>query len=554
MRSLRRNKDVANDAVTIDASRPDIESEPPGSAADDDMDAGEEWFDLDELEADRLDQDSTGHAPTTDEPGIQRHSLRRNASALMGSQVITWILTLVLTTYVARVLGPGGLGQLGIANAVWHIAAVFVAWGASNLITVELARDHTRTDLVNRAVALQTIVYVMAWPVVLGFSFVAGYNSSVMLTIVIVGGSVMFTTLSLDARAAFYGFEQMTPSSVVDIVARVVTTALTVIVLMSGGRTQASAVLITVTAIFHAVLVAHRLRRKTGCTLRPQYSDLRAIGRAGLPFLLIEATMIVYHQADTLVMSVLVDRDELGYYGAASQLFGTLLFIPTVLMTTVFPTFARLNATDPEALVHLTRRAIRFLVLAGMPVGFGTVALANPICTLIFGREFEPAGDVLAVYGCVTVVIFPLILLGQYAVATGKQTRWALFLVLGIVLTVPLDLLFLPVARALFGHSAAGGALSYIVTETIILVLACTTIAKHLLDRSIFRRAAICLLIAGAMLAAIWPLRGLLLPIPVVAGVIVYCALIAVFRVLDDEESELVGALFRRALGPFGRR
>src|SRR5699024_2546675 len=116
----------------------------------------------------------------------------------------------------------------------------------------------------------------------------------------------------------------------------------TVAVLLFGMGVSAVATVGVLNAIFVAIFIAVMLRQSTGVTLRPSFSGLRAVAKAGLPFLLLEATVILYQQVDTLVMSFLVDERELGWYGVASMLFGTLLFVPTVLMTSLFPMAARL--------------------------------------------------------------------------------------------------------------------------------------------------------------------------------------------------------------------
>jgi O-antigen/teichoic acid export membrane protein len=542
MRLLRRRAGGSTPRDLSDESRQEpVAVEPILDPAD--LVGDEEWF------HDHLVNGAIESRSGESESPVQRHSLRRNAAALMGSQVITWVLALVLTTFQTRILGPEGLGQLRIANALWGIAAVFVGAGATNMIIVELARDGTRTALVNRVVALQSCIYFISWPLVIGFSLLAGYSSSILLTVTLIGLSVLPAAISSDARAAFYGFERMTQPSVIDVANRVLATVLIVGVLSAGGRVQASAVVLLINALFHAVLIRRLLRRTTGYAMRPSFSGLGAVARAGMPFLLIEGTLIIYQQVDTVIMSLIVNSDEIGYYGAASQLYGTLLFIPTVLMTTVFPVFARLDESDPGGLVRLTRRGLRFLILAGVPIGLGTVSLAHPICTLLFGQDFKAAGDVLAVYGVVIIIMFPIILLAQYSIATGRQVKWAVMLLGAIVCTVPLDLVLVPFARHAFGNGAAGGALSYIVTESVMLVVACSTFARHLIDRSVLRRAAVCLPIGGAMLASVWLLRDQFILLPAAVGALVYAGLIAVFRVLDDDEMNLVRGLTQRLTG-----
>ncbi len=109
----------------------------------------------------------------------------------MTSQVMTWALSLVLTTLLARRLGPDGSGQLRLASAIWGIIGVFVTFGTGTLITVDLAREGKRSTVVNRAVGLQIILCLLGLAIAVPFVAVANYPPETTLVIAIMGLSVI---------------------------------------------------------------------------------------------------------------------------------------------------------------------------------------------------------------------------------------------------------------------------------------------------------------------------------------------------------------------------
>ena len=78
------------------------------------------------------------------------------------------------------------------------MADLFKTAGADRLITVELARSGKSNTLLNRVIALQSIIYALAWPIVLTFAVIAGYGSSVLLTVTLIGLSILPAAISDD--------------------------------------------------------------------------------------------------------------------------------------------------------------------------------------------------------------------------------------------------------------------------------------------------------------------------------------------------------------------
>lgn len=97
---------------------------------------------------------------------------------------------------------------------------------------------------------------------------------------------------------------------------------------------------------------------------------------------------------DTFLVSVFSGAHSAGLYAAASRVTSPLILIPGTLASTVLPPAAR--ATAPQARrvgVRLILVLPVVLVLAG-PVGY---FVAEPLCQLLYGAEYRPAGATLTV-------------------------------------------------------------------------------------------------------------------------------------------------------------
>ena len=224
---------------------------------------------------------------------------------------------------------------------------------------------------------------------------------------------------------------------------------------------------------------------------------------------------MIYQQIDTITLSLLIGEEPIGWYAVADVLFGSLLFVPVILMTALFPAIADLHGRRAGRGCGAAATVVRVA-----PVDLGTDRpddhRREPILyrPAVSTRSTAPSAQVLTVFGVVTILTCQTILIGRFAVATDRVKFWTGVMVVAILISIPLDIVLVPWADDRYGNGAIGGALAYVVTETVILTLGIAKIAPYLVNRRTFGRVARCAVAGGASLAASWWLRDEVLPDP----------------------------------------
>jgi O-antigen/teichoic acid export membrane protein len=480
-------------------------------------------------------------------PEAQRASIGRNVAALLTSQAITWSLALVLAIVQPRVLGPSVQGDLRLAVSLWAIAGIVIGLGTSMHLTLSVARDAAAgLELVGPVLVLRCGAFVASAAVLAAYVAATNPTAEFAQIMLVSGIGALFGTLSDAASAAFIGLERMSVIAKVNILTRFVGTITAVGALLAGGGAVA---VVAIAAAANAVALAmlwRSLRNVTTIRVRGWRGPSRSILVASAGFLVAGVVLTVYQQVDTVIMSLLVDRDALGWYGTADTLFGSLLFLPTIVMGAVFPVLGRLHADDPDALAPLVKRTASTLLLAAVPIGFGTAAVAVPLAPLLYGEAFEETGPVLRVLGPVLILTSANVLLGSTALATGRQRMWNSFMIAAILLTIPLDLVLVPWTDRTFENGAIGGALAYLVTETMLVILGTATVAPYLVDRAFGWRALRILLAGTAMFGVTRLFQDRSLVLVVLAGMLAYAAAVVLLRVPDDNDRRMLRSALHR--------
>jgi hypothetical protein len=105
----------------------------------------------------------------------------------------------------------------------------------------------------------------------------------------------------------------------------------------------------------------------------------------------------------------------------------------------------------------------------------------------------------------------------------------------------------------LYGNGAMGGALSYVVTELLMVTVGLHYLPEGTLNRQRVSVAGRVVLAGLAMVAVVWPLRNLFIAIPIAAGAIVYVTMILLLRAVSDENKLLLKEqavrIWRRTVG-----
>lgn len=490
------------------------------------------------------------HDPTSDADAVlaaNRASVGRNVAHMLNAQVVTWVVALVTSAVVPRFLGPALVGQLRLAGSLWLIGGIFVSLGTQRFLQLEIARSATRgLRLVGPTLVLLTLTFALVASVLAGYVALTSSNSTFVVIMCFSGFVALLTTWTDTYRTSFVGLEQMAVPALADASARIATGVLTIALLALGTGVYGLLSASVIASSGLLAVLATRFHRISPIIVRGWRRAAPEIVRGSLPFMFAGAALVVYQQVDIVVISWAAGEEDLGWYGTADTLFGSLLFPAVVLTSTIFPTLGRLGAGNGEEMRALVSRTFAALVVVAVPIGFGTSLIAPSFAPLLYGEKFRETGDVLVILGPVVVLTFGTILFGAVAQAIGRVRFWTTLLLVSATLTVPLDLVLVPWSRDRFDNGAIGGAMAYVVTEAFQFTVGLCLIAPYLLNRTTVWRVTRVVLAGLIMVAAGLPLRDSFIALPIVVSAIVYAAALLVLRALSDDERRVLGKLLAR--------
>ena len=484
--------------------------------------------------------------------------IARNLGALMASQAAGWALSVPAMVLIPRYLGAEMVGRYHLTQSLWAMGAVLMAFGMNLSVVTHVARNPGQTGpVLGASISARLVLSLPVATLLFGYAIAVGYPAQILLLLAIVGGGVLIQAITDSFRTILRGLDRMAAMSAATVAGQFVFVIGAIALLAMGYGIYHVAIVAgignLVSMVIH-ILAVRRARRELG-DQSPIASDPAAIVtvlRESMPYLWVKLAMVFYLQVDTVVISLVVERDEvLGWYSIYDRLGGTLMFVPTVFVTAVYPTLARLYGGDDEAKGdhrRLAEKTFRLMLLISVPLGFGLSTIARPFIEFLFGAEFIGAADVLAIGGVVISLTYLNTVLGTFLISMDRQREWSRFIALGAVLTIPLDFLFIPYFEQRFDNGAIGGAAAYAVTEAVVLCGAIYLLPRGSLGLASVWYAARVIVAGLVMVAAVLPLRELPLVVPIAAGALVFCASVLVVGLLGPDDRRLLIAVLPEGL------
>ncbi len=466
---------------------------------------------------------------------------------MMFTQLITWGMTLALTIFLPRYLGAAAVGRLIFVSSLWAIITVIATFGMDTYMFRTIARDPARMpSLLWNSIAVRSMLFILGCIALSAFLRFFDYPEDTRQLAWIMAFNGLTWLFIGAVQSSLQGLEAMAHSSMGYIVNKVVNTSLAIILLLLGVGVEVIAVVIVISSISNLAVQFYFLRRQSALPLSFDTGEMKNLMRSSLPFLFSAVFLVGYMELDKVMISLLADEQSIGWYGSANQLFGTLLFIPSVLMTAVFPALARRSQADEHGFYRMSRTNLNLLLLLAIPMGLGLVAVAKPVVLLLFGPGFAPSGPILSVLGIVLILTYLNVFLGQTLISQDRQNAWTWVMAVCTLATVPLDLVLIPWCAETFKNAGLGGALSFVITEAGMVVCGVYLLPRGMLDRSTVVIALKSALAGLVMFPVAWLLQDQMILVPILAGAIVYFGMAWMLGILPMQYFQVYIEMARR--------
>jgi O-antigen/teichoic acid export membrane protein len=467
--------------------------------------------------------------------------LARNLGALAGSQAVTWTMTLLWTLVVPRALGPVGLGLVVSALSISGVLGIVLGLGTRNYLVREIVVDpEAGPRLVGTAIVLRVLLVPLVAGGAVLFAQLAHYGNDRAIVLYLAAAMTVMTLLAEPMQAAFQAIERMQYLAYADIFNKTAQSVVGIALVVIGFKAIGVVANMAVIAGIVAPLLAFWLLRFMRIDLRTNVRMILKVARESVAYWAFGVFGMVYLWIDTIMLSLMTSSQVVGWYGAPTRLFQTLMFLPVLLSTAWLPRLVAAFEEDARQLHQTARKPLELVLVLSAPIAAGTAMVAGPMVHIVYGSAFSRAVPVTVVLALCIPPMYLNIMLSSVLLAAKRQVVWTWVMIGAAVLNPILNLVLIPATQQRYGNGAIGAALSLLLTELLMVVVGFVMVGRHVFDRNAIRRCVGATVASAAMWAAAYAARPLGTVASLSVGVATFMILVGTLRLVTRAEIAMV--------------
>jgi len=471
---------------------------------------------------------------------MSRISILKNTFALAIPNVLNPLVSFVLILVISRYLGVEGLGKYSLILSYFGIFSTLASLGLADLVVREAARRPQDMHQLFANAAVFGAVSSIAAMLGMNIAVVAlDYERDIVLASFVCSLALAASTGVLYAEAIFRAKERAEYVALCYVVENAIRVGICILLLRKGFGIVGLFYAVTGTRLLGALFMYVLYLRFLG---RPAWKQDRKVwkllaGQAAT-FASIAIFSTVHLSVDQIMLSKLKSIEAVGIYSSADRLLTICKTIPAAFAAAMLPFLTRAYAQGAAPLQALVTKSVGYVMLAALPVGVGTVILADQFIEQIYGAKFVEAGPVLRLH-IVSLIPFSLVLLlAQTLIATDNQAVDLKINIVAACMNVILNLVFIPPLGVI------GSVLATLITIAVFYFLQNVYVKRFLFVVSVARLSVRPLLAALGMGVVTYGLRDWNLFINIGISALTYVGLAWTCRAVSHEDIHSLARIF----------
>jgi PST family polysaccharide transporter len=384
-----------------------------------------------------------------------------NTGWLFGDKIVRMGVGLLVGAWVARYLGPAQFGLYNYAIAFVALFAPLATLGLDGIVVHTILRDPShQEETLGTVFLLRLCSGISVFFAIIGAILLIRSSDSLLhwLVGIIAAGLVFqaFDTIDLWFQSRVQSRHTVCAKNGAFLIISVV--KVTMILSHAPLIAFAWAGLGEVIVGALGLMLFYRRNGLQVTTWRGSLARARILLRDGWPMIFAGISIIIYMKIDVVMLGNMVGDNAVGVYSAASRISEIWYFIPTAIVTSVFPSIVQSRYISESMYYDKLQRLFSVLMLLALVIAILMTFLSTPMTLLLFGQQYAPAGPILAVHIWAALFVFLGVAQSSWDIAENL-TRLALFrTVMGAVINVVLNMMLIP------RYAAMGAAVATVVS------------------------------------------------------------------------------------------
>lgn len=424
-------------------------------------------------------------------------SLKSNIVYQIAYQILTLIVPLITSPYIARVLGKSGLGTYSYTYAIVNYFVLFAMLGLQNHGNREIAAKKENMEKCSQLFwnifLIHIIVSVLSLLAYLAMVFLTFRENKLIAVI----QSLFIVSAVFDISWLYFGLEKFRMTTTVSCVSKVITTLLIFLFVKEAADLPLYTIIIAGGTLFNNVVYWIFLKKNI-LFYKPNISS--ALGQLK-PMIVLFIPVIavsVYKYMDKIMLGSMMTTSDVGIYEAAEKFINLPMCVISGLGTVMLPRIANLKVRgNNKRIEQYNYISMMFVLFASIGMSFGLAGISQVFIPWFYGSEFAEASSILLILiPSIVFVSWANVIRTQCLLPNGRDKIFCISVIFGAILNFIVNALLIP------RIGIAGTAIGTTVAEFVVCLVQ-TISVRQIMNVKCYLKDALPIVIAGLFMMAI---------------------------------------------------
>jgi antigen flippase len=433
--------------------------------------------------------------PVADTDGSTYRSIFKSTFLVGGAQVINILISLVKNKVLAMILGPAGIGVMGVYTSIATLVSSISNLGINSsavkqVAEADIAEDKGRLFYLIRIIRRLLLFSGLVFAVLMSFfseplaklSFGQDYKPSLATALIIISLLVLFDNLSTGERAILQGRRKLRELALGQVVGALVGAIMGVLIVYLfkfegiAWYLLSTSLFMYLTYFYQVHITNKDLNRPTKMlSALDQRTETKGLVKLGLAFLVTVLAGSAVSYAERLLIIRSLDVEGVGIYQSAWSLVNMSFNLVLLAMTTDFYPRLVTIASDQKAVNRTVNEQVELALLAALPVLLVLYVFSPILLELLYSASFLSGSALcrwLAISCFFRVLCWPL---GYIIIAKGDNRLFMISSIFWEVIQVPILLV------CMYYWKLEGIGITYVISYFLVTI-GSTLITAHYYD------------------------------------------------------------------------
>lgn len=388
-------------------------------------------------------------------------SVSKNSAFSMVNKGLSVVFPLVTVSYISRVLGAAGIGEVSSAQNLATYFSMAAALGIPSYGVRAIAQSRNDKNVCNRTFSelftINLIASLIATSLYLIAVFLLRDNNSIMELSLVFSGIVIFNIINIEW--VYQGFEEYKYITLRSLLIKILSLLLLFVFVRQKSDLVAYAFIICFGSIGNYILNFFNLKKYVKLCFRNI-----ALKKHIAPIMTFFVSVIaieIYSLLDISMLTAMSNSTSVGYYSNSTKIVKAVANTLTGISAVLMPRFSYLFSENKKREIKkLSGQFLNVTFLISIPCCIGIILVADQMVEVLFGADFIPAISTIRILS-ILIVLMPLSggVFCQLLLTSGKEKYYLFCVLSGTIVNALLNYMLIPI------YMQNGAAIASVIAE-----------------------------------------------------------------------------------------